>query len=90
MNGENPWPKYNQWLCEVYQRNHEKRIVGQRHLTETEYSAYDQLRGEVRNGYKYHTATENGVDFMLDTGWQMVGWIQFSTALYILRKRVKK
>lgn len=87
---DNPWPIYNQWIEQVYQRNHEKRIIGQRQLTEEEYSSYDQLRGEVKDGYRYFTSTENGVDFKLDSGWQMVGWIKFSGCLYILRKRVKK
>lgn len=90
MMSDNPWPKYHEWLNDLYRKNHEKRVAGQRELTDDEFKTYDQLRGEVKDGYKYHTATENGVDFMLDTGWQMVGWIQFSSALYILRKRVKK
>lgn len=93
MMSDNPWPKYHEWLNDLYQENHEKLIKEHRMarpLSEEDFRTYDQLRNEVMSGYKYCTATEDGVNFRLDHNWELVGWRKFSIILYIMRKRVKK
>lgn len=86
---DNPWPRYHSWLDEIYARNHEQCIKDNpkaRELSEEEFTALDQRRGDVVDGYLYHTVTENSVSIRLEYDWELVGWRKFLTILYIVRK----